>query len=112
MNTDSLNKFTVQFFDAIGQNIEAGKLDISDNDFDKMETIAFKLIDAINIATHSTTDEPQENDNIVIGDTVEHKRLYWRGDVIKIENYTLTFQCSTGEHFHDKIDAFKKINKL
>ena len=59
----NLTKFSMQLFEAIGQNSEAGKLDISDDDFDKMETIAFKLIDAMNLPrdTRKTEILPQES---------------------------------------------------
>ena len=54
----NLTKFTMQLFETIGQNVEAGKIDINDDSFDKMETIAFRLIDAIKI--QAPTPEPQE----------------------------------------------------
>lgn len=54
----NLKKFSMQLFEAFGQNVEAGKIAIDDDDFDKMETIAFRLIDAMKIATPA---EPQES---------------------------------------------------
>ena len=45
----NLTKFTMQLFETIGQNVEAGKIEIDDDSFDKMEKIAFMLIDAIKI---------------------------------------------------------------
>jgi hypothetical protein len=45
----NLTKFTMQLFEAFGQNVKAGKIAIDDDDFDKMETIAFRLIDAMNL---------------------------------------------------------------
>lgn len=52
-----LTKFAMHLFEAIGQNVEAGKLDISGDDFDKIENIALKLIDVMNFKQS----KPQES---------------------------------------------------